>query len=195
LQELNSDDTVTVSDFKVCSWFALKGDPKPEWIEQLNIYAYLVETCTEQTVSNLQVYAIVRDWSRRMSEQTRGYPQAPIATVPIPLWSADARAVYVRERIRIHALADTSFDLEETEPPHCSDEERWMQPTKWALMKKGRKTAVKLFNSQFNAEEALVPFESAKTHHIEKRAGRYTRCEEDYCGVSKWCKQFKEELT
>ena len=198
LQENNNDRTITVSDFKVCSWYAIKDGPKSDWIEQLNIYAYLVETTKNIHVSKLQVYAIIRDWTRRMAERTEGYPQAPIATVPIPLWSADDRDDYVSERVRLHALADTSFDLEEEEPPHCSDEERWAQPTKWALMKKGRKTAVKLFNSENAAQDALStaapkPYVTGN-YYVEERPGRYTRCEEDYCGVSNWCNQYQKEL-
>ena len=207
LQERNEDGTITVSDFKVCSWYAIKDGPKQDWIEQLNIYAQLVYAGSDgwaaQTgstiVSKVQVYAIIRDWTRRMAERTEGYPQAPIATVPIPLWSADDRDDYVSERVRLHALADTSFDLEEEEPPHCSDEERWAQPTKWALMKKGRKTAVKLFNSENAAQDALStaapkPYVTGN-YYVEERPGRYTRCEEDYCGVSNWCSQYQKELS
>ena len=198
LQEYNDDGTITLSDFKVCSWYAIKDGPKQDWIEQLSIYAYLVEATKNIRVSKLQVYAIVRDWTRRMAERTEGYPQAPIAIVPIPLWPASFRASYVNERVRLHALADTSFDLEEEEPPACSDEERWAQPTKWALMKKGRKTAVKLFDDEDEAEEALSTAAPEPhvtgNYYVEERPGRYTRCEEDYCGVSNWCNQYQGEL-
>jgi len=30
--------------------------------------------------------------------------------------------------------------------PQCSEEERWQQPDKWALMTKGKKRALKLYS-------------------------------------------------
>ena len=83
LQELNPNG-VGIRDYKVTSAWAVQQDKK-EWVEQLNLYAWLVEKVKFMKVTDLQIIGIVRDWSRREASTKEGYPQAPIVTLDIPL--------------------------------------------------------------------------------------------------------------
>jgi len=73
----------------------------------------------------------------------------------------------------------------------CTDDEVWRRDTKWALMKKNRKSAVKLFDSEEEAEKRLVS-EKSKQFYIEHRKGEAIRCER-YCNVQTFCNQYQQE--
>lgn len=67
----------------------------------------------------------------------------------------------------------------------CSPEQRWHKPDKWAVMKDGRKRAVRVFEDEGQAVEKLREL-GEKGHHIEYRRGEDTKCEA-YCPVAEFC--------
>ena len=86
------------------------------------------------------------------------------------------------------AAMDAAGPGEELQP--CSDEERWMTETVYATKKEGRKSAIRLFKT---IEEATELAEKEKGY-VETRQGEPKRCTGDFCGVSKWCKQYQGEI-
>ena len=68
-------------------------------------------------------------------------------------------------------------------------EEMWEKDPVWALIKQGAKRAKSLHSSPAEAEEAKK--EAGPGFEIQIRQGERTRCQ-DYCLVSKWCKQYQE---
>jgi len=97
----------------------------------------------------------------------------------VSLWTPAQAQTYIERRVRLHQQAMTG------DWPDCTPEERWTKSTKYALMKKGRKKAIKLYNVEAEALQAVTE----KDHFVELRPGEETRCE-SYCGVSKHCPQF-----
>jgi hypothetical protein len=183
-------DGVTISDFKVTSVWSVVYD-KTSWHDQLNVYAYLVRKAKQQNVKKLQIVALLRDWSRRKAEQESNYPSAPIVVIDIPLWSDEKQDSYVDSRMQKHV--DAEFDaMTEQTLIACTPEETWEKPTVYAVMKKGRKSAIKLFPTESEAQDRLVGL--GNTHYIETRAGEQTRCAGDWCGVSQWCDQYQAEV-
>ena len=75
---------------------------------------------------------------------------------------------------------------------HCTPEETWEKPTIYAAMKKGRKSAVKLYNSEDEAKERVAS--EGDNFYVEVRKGEKTRCAQDWCGVSQWCDQYQAEV-
>jgi hypothetical protein len=73
------------------------------------------------------------------------------------------------------------------ELPPCTPEEMWEKPTTWALKKKGGVRAIKVYETQEEAESALDP----KVHEIEVRLGSRTRCE-SFCPVNTYCQQWRD---
>jgi hypothetical protein len=71
--------------------------------------------------------------------------------------------------------------------PKCNDEELWKKGDKYAVMKDGRKTAIKVFDDKSEAE--AFQMDNSGTY-IQKRPGLAKRC--SYCTVWKVCDQFNE---
>ena len=189
VQEVH-EDGVIISDFKVTSVWSVIND-KPAWHQQLNVYAYLVRKAKGQAVKKLQIVTLLRDWSRRKAEQERNYPSAPIVVIDIPIWSDEQQDQYVDAQMQKHV--DAEFDAATEQPLiACTDEEMWEKDTVYAVMRKGRKSAIKLFPTEVAAEDRLASLD--KTHYIETRAGEKTRCAGDWCGVSQWCDQYQSEV-
>lgn len=177
---------VVIMDYKFTSAWAVMAN-KPEWETQLNIYKWLVETVKRKPVVGLKIIAFVRDYNKH--ETKEGYPPAQICTVDIPMWDAVKAEHYIRTRLELHRNAKVSHDLDEP-LPLCSKEDRWEGETVYAVKREGRKTAIKLFKS---IEEATALAEKEKGY-VETRAGRSVRCEDNYCGVNKWCDQYQATL-
>jgi hypothetical protein len=185
-------DGVTITDYKFTSAWALMND-KPEWEQQQNIYKYLVERVKKKPVKGLKICALIRDWSRRDAQNKPDYPQAPIQVIDIPMWTFDRTEAFIKERVEMHRDSKVSADWGD-ELPLCSDEERWLRPTTYAVKKDGRKTAIRVFDTQDEADALLKEMPEKDKGFIEIRKGEAVRCTGNFCGVSQWCNQFQNEV-
>jgi len=173
---------------------------------QLNIYCWMARKMGYK-VNKLQGDIYINGWVVYKAYGDSAYPKAPYLKVPIPIWEEAFTANYVRERLRIHdtkairllrraapidELWNTSLDMAMLEIPICTDEERFMQPTKWAVMKKGQVKAARLLDTESDAEHYLnsqKPADAAKMY-IKERKGGYFKCD-FYCGVAGFCPHHK----
>lgn len=191
LQEIYSDG-IDIKDYKVTSAWAVQQE-KADWVNQLNCYAWLVEKVKGQRVRSLQIIGIVRDWSRRDAESKETYPQAPIVTIDIPLWTFEQREQYVRDRLVLHNEALFNRQIDD-ELPACTPEEMWEKPTIYAIKKIGGVRAKTLFGEKDRAEEELARLNEKKQEYvIEVREGERTRCEK-FCQVSQFCDQHQKYI-
>jgi hypothetical protein len=174
-----------VWDYKVTSVWSVMNE-KTEWVEQLNMYKWFVETVKKESVVALKICAFLRDWSA--NGRSENYPEASIVIVNIPVWSATEAEAFIRERLNAHKLAKMSADFGE-EPPQCSDKERWMSETTFAVKREGRKTAIRVLTDADEAKEMSVK----ENGYVEVRKGEPRRCVGNYCGVAQWCKQYQGE--
>ena len=182
------DGNLTIGDFKFTATRSLEHTES--WESQLNLYALLVEEATERTVDKLEVYALLRDWSFRRAGHDEDYPQRSGITVPIDLWSKERREEFLTERLKKHVAADGATDFT-GEPPSCTQEETWETPTKWAVMQKERKRALRLLDSREDALEFISEKHPDSSRvHIERRDGERIRCAH-FCNVSKFCIQWR----
>ena len=187
LQHIDGDD-VDITDYKFTSAWALRAD-KMDWQQQQNIYAYMVNKVKGKRVRSLKICALIRDWNRREAAMKPDYPQAPIQMVDIPLWDLEQTEKFILERINMHQESKVQADWME-ELPLCTDEDRWIRETKYAVMKNPQsKRAIKLFEVK---EEADAMAESIKGI-VETRKAEAIRCTGNFCGVASWCSQFKQE--
>jgi len=176
-----------ITDYKVTSaWTLVYGSRIKEWTEQLNFYAHLFRSEGHE-VRQLRICAILRDWDKNKAKQNPSYPQTPIVIIPLTLWGADKAEEEMTERLAHHKAAE---DLTDDQLPECSSEDMWEQSTKYALMKVGRKTAVKVFDDKDQAEWELE--DKHKDHYLQTRCGKRTRCEDGYCSVRDYCSQYKD---
>ena len=199
-QEIKNNQ-ITIVDYKVTSvWSVIYG--KPEWENQLNCYAYLVDdknAFSQSNVTSLKICAILRDWNRRDSEKKENYPKAPIVFVDIPLWSYEDRLAYVKKRMALHQESQINFDVHQSYPL-CSDEDTWKKNDTWAVKKKGQKRAIRVLDSEEEAIKYMewhkktdIAYINKTNLEIEFRVGEHTRCG-NYCSVADFCNQYQERI-
>ena len=185
LQE-HTEEGIVIIDYKfVKAWSVMKS--KDDWVTQLNIYKWLVETVKKQKVCGLKICAIIKDYTAHSTQEN--YPEAEAVMIDIPMWDSVTTETYVRKRLEMHRAAKQAQEFGEDLEP-CTDEDRWMSETIYAVKREGRKTAIRVFKT---IEEANELAEKEKGY-VEERKGEPRRCIGDFCGVSKWCKQYQGEL-
>jgi hypothetical protein len=170
-----------LTDWKFVTRFATKEGVKDDWMQQGQINRLL---CHENgiEIEKIEYVALYRDYSVLAASRDSEYPKAPVESFNVPIWPLEKTKAFVEERIRLHEAA-------KTELPLCTDEERWAKPEKWAHVKRGQKRAVKLYDSEQQAEAAAK--NAGAGNSIEHRSGQNTRCE-FFCQVSAHCSQFLE---
>ena len=179
-------DGIHIQDYKTTSVWAVMND-KPEWEQQLNIYAWLVAKNKQVNIKSLTIVAILKDWSKREAERKPDYPQKNVALVDIPLWTFEEQEAFIKGRIAKHSAAEFAMETN-AELPECTPAEMWEKPPVWAVIKQGNTRAKSLHESPELAEAAKK--ELGSEYEIQIRQGDRTRCK-DYCLVNKWCKQYK----
>ena len=178
------DDAVDLKDYKTTAAYGITQGIKPEWERQINCYAYLIRQAKGLKVKSASVVAFIRDWRQSDADTREGYPPAPVHEIPVHLWADDEQDRYVEERVRAHKNAEVQADFDDL--PLCTNEERWAQPTKWAVHKGKNKRALKLFDVEMDAK---VFAGEAEDRNIQLRPGRYVRCE-SWCAVAPFCDQY-----
>jgi hypothetical protein len=178
-----------IQDWKETGVYSTREGPKPDWVAQLNILAYLIRRNGGE-VNRLEIVVMYRDWKIREAKRSQNYPEKRICKLPVVLWPEDKIQEYIETRIELHKEA---LDVPEiTMIPECTPEERWEKPSVWAIMKKGRKSAIPNGLHQTKEDAEIHLKELSDQHYIEFRPGERTRCEEGYCVVKQWCPYFKQ---
>ena len=182
-------DGIEINDYKNVGVWSVMNE-KIEWEQQLNIYAWLVETVKKTPVTKLAIIAIIRDWNRRDAKTRQGYPQCQVETIHVNLWSMEEREQFIRNRI--HVQSEGLFAMETNDVlPLCTPAEMWEKPTQYAVKKEGAARAKSVHAEKEEAEEALE--KAGKGFSIEVREGDRTRCS-SFCPVSEFCDQYKSYL-
>jgi len=183
-----TESGIIITDYKFTSAWAIRQD-KFEWEAQQNIYAWLVSKAKNQTVSGVQICALIRDWSRRDASQKADYPPAPIQVLELPLWPLEKTEAYIRERLEAHRNAKVADDWGDA-LPECTEEERWIRTTQYAVKREGMKTAVRVLDDLKEAEA----WAEKEKGFVDIRKGESIRCVNNFCGVNQWCKQYQASL-
>ena len=180
---LTGKDSFTLTDYKfVTAWRFLEGVPE-EYEQQLNLYAELLRR-HGYNVTKLSLTALYRDWSINNAKRNPSYPQKAVEIHEVKLWDRKRTENFLTRRIELHKNAEDTL-------PKCSRKERWTNPPQplWAVMKQGRKSALKLYEDKEEAEE----HSRQQDHYIEFRAGTDVRCE-NYCDVADFCSQYQNTI-
>lgn len=186
---LDSYDLVhgVLYDWKTASTWKVKMDDFSDWYKQGMTYAWLLDK-HKLDIFRVVFVALLKDHSKSTARRDTNYPQSPVYVYqfdidPEELAFHDA---WIKDKVIALELAELYPD---DEIPECTMEERWADPDKYAVMKRDRKSAVKLFDSKDDAEEMVRQL--GKDHYIEYRPSVSRKCEE-YCDVKKWCSFYKQ---
>lgn len=179
--DVYDNQTKTLSDYKLCSRYVTADGLKPEWVQQCNMESLIMRE-NGIYVGAMQIVAIYRDWSLMAAARKDDYPTKQVEVFPVPAWSEASTVSFMRDRIKAHQNGRDA-------PPLCTMEERWNDGTKWAVMKKGAKRAIKLFEDKEQAE-AAVHWQNGilpnPKYYLEERPAEDKRCK-FYCPVAKFC--------
>lgn len=156
-----------LQDWKVTTVYRFKGGVVPEDIHaQLNSYAELLRMNGHQ-VNDQEAVGILRDWSKLELLRGRGlYPPHQTATVKIPIWPREHAKAFLEARVRAHEAAKVSL-------PECTDGERWAKPDWWAVMKVGRKSALRLLGTEALAKAFIEEKSKALGYRIASGANTH----------------------
>jgi len=166
-----------LSDFKFARMYSFKDGVKSEYVKQLNVYRYLLER-NGFPVDRLELIAFFRD---------ADYATDEIQTFPIKMYKLYKIKEYMEKRVAMHRLfADELIG----QTPECTPKERWQNPDRYCVMKKGnsRQTG----RDYMDKKEAELFLEDLKTRYpddvysLKTKKQKNKRCE-NYCSVSKFC--------
>jgi hypothetical protein len=178
--DLIEPHTKTMRDYKFTSVWSYVLGGKTEWEDQLNFLRVLAHRHAADTgddryrVEKLEIVAIFRDWVKSKAGSDN-YPPVQAVTIDIPVWPIEEAERRLLDRVKAHQVED---------PAPCSDEERWATDPVYAVMKKGRKSAVKLMSDKESADQMVK--DNGKDHYVEFRPQTFRRCE-GYCSIGHAC--------
>ena len=175
-------ENATIYDWKTASVYkVMKGDFS-DWYKQGITYAWLLKQ-NGLEVRRCRFIALLKDHSMTKAETDSSYPQAPVFTYEFELTPEELEQTGARitEKVKDIEAAELLGD-DDIEP--CTPEERWADGDKWAVMKNGRKTAIRVFDTEIDAENCAG--ELGNSHYVEHRpavsrkCGKYCLCR-DFC--------------
>lgn len=177
--DLYEKSTKTLYDHKCTSIYKITGDDHLDYEAQLNINAYILQ-CNGIEVENLVISSFPQDW-RNSEKKKEGYPQIRFKALPMQLWKLEQTVDFIRERIALHTQEKVDI---------CSARDRWKTEDKYAVLRNGRRTALKLHDTELDAYKHVAQL-GGSPHFVQKREGYNRRCME-YCVVNKFCSFYNE---
>jgi hypothetical protein len=178
-----------LQDYKLTTVFSYNNaEDKDEWLWQQNIYAYMLRK-NGQPCDSAEIVMLLKDWNKSKSLIDRTYPQAPWHVHKLKVWTDEECESYIKERIRLHRLAEQGVQVD------CTPKEQWRRGDSWACKKVGGKRAIG--GAIFNDEKAAIAFAETNEYkqgkiEVEHRPGLPNKCI-NFCQVSSVCPQFKRE--
>ena len=180
--DLYRESDQCVVDYKTCSiWKVIHKDFK-DWERQIYLYAWLLEL-NNYEVKRGRVLAFMKDHSKLDAERNKDYPQHPVYVHEFDIDGTTMNKM-VDEAIQVMMAAYRLRNVSTPSLPLCSDEQRYRKPNKYAVMKPGRKSAVKLFDTEQDAIEYCT--QNVPNGTVVARECEDTKCLR-YCMVRQFC--------
>lgn len=175
-----------ITDYKTCSVWKVIYNDYTDWQKQLLIYAYMMRY-TGFDVNCGEIVAIMKDHSKSKAKYDSNYPQYPVKVIRFDFTEQDFEDIesFLLDKFNeIHSCENLSDD----ELPLCTPEERYNSGDKFAVMKKGRKTALRVLDTKDDAE---IWMNDNGGDYIEERPGEDKKCLE-YCSACQFCSHYKK---
>ena len=179
--------TGVISDYKSVTVWKIKFRDFEDWKKQGFIYAWLLHK-NGFMVKTCRFIAIMKDHSKRDAKRDSSYPRCPVYVHEFEVTTADLEEIetFIKSKI---AEYKQYKDMADDEIPPCTPEQRWQKATKYAVKKEGRKTAVRVMDTQEEADKMAADL--GKNHFVEVRPGESIRCQ-DYCSCCMFCDFYRD---
>jgi len=188
-----------IDDYKVTSVWTVKfGSNNDKWKKQLQMGAYLWYKKSGYWLKRGRIITILKDWNKReFEEEFRkdaekcNYPSFPCKVIEFDLGTPEeVEEMILKKFNRIIELEKMSDE----ELPLCSKEDRFNSGDKYAVRKKGGKSALKLHDTLEEAQEHLKNLNNKypDTYELEERKGIDKKCTGGYCSCCKFCDYYLE---
>ena len=176
----------TIFDWKTASVWKVQFNDFTDWRRQGLTYAWLLQQSGLE-VKKCRFVALLKDHSKTKAKTDSSYPQSPVFIYEFDITPQDMEET--RDRILNKVLEiESAYKLDDDAIEPCSAEERWADGEKWAVMKNGRKSAVKVFDNQLDAD--AMAGELGNSHYVEHRPAISRKCGE-YCNCKDFCNFYK----
>jgi len=179
----------TIEDWKTASVWKVIFHDFEDWKRQGLIYTWLLRQ-SGLNVRHIRFIALLKDHSKSEARKKADYPQSPVYVYEFDPTEEELTSVEAEIKAKVFDVSQNA-EKADNDIPECSPYERWASPCKWAVMKEGRKTAVKVCDSEEEAQKFIDELEKDKDKHtVEYRPGVDKKCM-DYCPCYKFCSHYK----
>ena len=184
--DLYDEEHSLINDWKTATVYKILNKDFEDWRKQGLMYAWLLRKRGYHT-GKLQFHAMLKDWSHKDSRIKSDYPQHPLYTWEYQITESDMQEIesFIITQLKLLIACEK---LPDNDLPMCSQEERWNPGDKYAVMREGRKTAIKVCDSKEEAES----FITGSDMFIETRSGEDKKCN-DYCICKKFCSYWRSK--
>jgi hypothetical protein len=174
-------------DYKTTSVWKIVYKNFEDWYMQGMIYAWLLSK-KGLSVNKCRFVSLLRDWSETESQRKADYPSSPVFVYEFDVTKADLEDVETVINFKVSQL-EKNKEVADDEITPCDRSERWASDDVYAVMKEGRKTSVKNFDNEEDAENLAK--ELGDKHSVEVRPGIDKKCTR-YCSCCEFCNYYRE---
>ena len=176
----------TIFDWKTASVWKVQFADFGDWYKQGMTYAWLLKQ-SGLDVRHCVFVALLKDHSKSKAAKDASYPQSPVFKYEFDVTDEELQQTEARIIAKV-AEIESAYKLDDDAIEPCSAEERWADGEKWAVMKNGRKTAIKLFDNSADAD--AMAGEMGNAYYVEHRPAISRKCG-DYCKCKDFCNFYK----
>ena len=188
----------TIEDWKTASTWKVIYKDFDDWKKQGLIYAYLLKQ-SGLNVRHIRFVALLKDHSKTEAKRKPDYPQSPVYIYEFDVNPDELTGIEALIKAKVLEVS-CNAEKADDDIAGCTPSERWSTDPKFAVMKEGRKTAVKVCDTEEEALNFIEELEKDKDKYfVEERKGVDKKCE-DYCPCAAFCSYYKavhqnEEVT
>ena len=181
--------TGVITDWKNGSVWKIVYKDFEDWRKQGLIYAWLLKK-NGFDAKTCRFIDIIRDHRKSEAKRKSGYPQTPLFVYEFAVTDEGLAEIetFIREKI---AEYKQHKEMADDDIPPCTAKDRWDKPSKYKVMKQGRVTAVRVFDTNEEAEKLAA--EKGKDHYVKIFPGESVRCL-DYCSCCEFCNFYRDNV-
>lgn len=183
--DLYDDSTGTVTDYKTATVWKVIYDDWDDYCKQLLIYVWILRQMGFDAKRG-EIVALLKDHSKSKAKHEKGYPPYPVVRKVFDFTEEDIEGIGWWLKLKFQEI-EKAEQLADDQLPLCTPSQRWYKPGKFAVMKKGRKRAIKLYDDRAQADIHALEIGG----YVEERPGIDGRCLE-YCSAAPFCAYYQE---